>query len=351
MAAITVVVGAQFGSEGKGAIAAHLTKDYGRHDVAVRVAGPNAGHTAYDSDGREWKLRAVPVAAVTSRTCQLHIAAGSEVDPDVLFDEIQRLDKAGHGVTGRLTVHPSATMIERKHLNDEASLGLVGRIGSTGKGIGAARSARIMREARTFEHYAQDQLGFGASSHLLSAHGPFDLADLGRVLVEGTQGYGLGLHTEFYPHVTSSDCRAIDFLAMAGIFPWSTYGGGFRIVVVARMNPIRVAGNSGPLEGETTWEALGLPEERTTVTNKVRRVGAWDSELVHNAIAANGGGDYSPVVELALTMWDHHRPEEYGKTRLNAESLSDLSAMEDTFETNIRLVGTSPTTVAEVNLL
>ena len=63
-----------------------------------------------------------------------------------------------------------------------------------------------------------------------------------------------------------------------------------------------MAGNSGPLKGETSWEELGLEPERTTVTNKVRRVGDWDPELLEEAIRANGGGGWNSGVSLAVTM-------------------------------------------------
>jgi adenylosuccinate synthase len=151
MTNLTVVVGAQFGSEGKGAIVGHLARSFGVHDCVIRVAGPNAGHTAYDDAGREWKLRAVPVGAVTNPHCELHIAAGSEVDLDVLASELNELDAAGHRATERLTVHPSATILTSEHRATEGAAGLIGRIGSTGKGIGAARADRIMRRAITFE--------------------------------------------------------------------------------------------------------------------------------------------------------------------------------------------------------
>jgi adenylosuccinate synthase len=128
----------------------------------------------------------------------------------------------------------------------------------------------------------------------------------------GVQGYALGLHAGFYPQCTTSDCRAIDFLSMAGISPWDPKHAGpgrpmdLKVWVVARVFPIRVAGNSGPMAGETTWAELGLPEERTTVTKKVRRVGAPDWGLVRQAVVANGG---PPVVRVALSMMDQFYPE------------------------------------------
>lgn len=345
MATITVVAGAQFGSEGKGAICGWLgERQVDESDIAIRVAGPNAGHTVYDSEGRVFKFRALPVAAVTSSVCQLHIAAGSEIDPEVLLSEMNQAVEAGHRIDGRLSIHPSATILTPRHREAENLLGLVNTIGSTGKGIGGARADRIMRRADTIS-------ALPTFKPYLSEDGPFDLRDAGKVVVEGTQGYGLGLHTRFYPQVTSSDCRAIDFLSMAGISPWAEYVSNLRIILVARVYPIRVAGNSGPLKGETTWERLGLPQEHTTVTNKVRRVGEPDWELVGEAVAANGGGDWHANIDLAVTMVDQMFPSCANKTdqlSLDHEVMKYLAEVEDITECNVRLVGTGPKSLVEL---
>jgi adenylosuccinate synthase len=351
MTNVVVVVGAQFGSEAKGAITALLCKDLDHRDENIRVAGPNAGHTVYGEDGREWKLRTIPVGAVASRTCQLHIAAGSEVDPIVLVRELKELDEAGYRASERLTIHPSATILWQKHHALEAELGLTGRIGSTGKGIGAARADRIMRRAVTWGDYASVYGGW--AEKLTGPDGPLDLDGVGTAVIEGTQGYGLGLHTRQYPQVTSSDCRAIDFLAMAGISPWGQRVDDLKVILVARTFPIRVAGNSGPLLGETTWADLGLPEERTTVTNNVRRVGQWDSELLHEAIAANGGGDWGDTVQLAITMLDQLFPEDAGKTSfgdLSEAARAWLLDVQDEAETDISFIGTGTRTHFETDL-
>jgi len=344
MGKLTVVVGGQYGSEGKGAISAYLSRQLGRGDVAIRVAGPNAGHTVYDQLGRQYKLRQVPVAAVTS-TCRLHIAAGSEIDMHVLDSEVTQLDADGYRVRERLQIHPSATIIEPHHPQREQLDGLPHAIGSTGKGIGAARADRIMRRAKIAAQIPSVPGTLGWDDHE-----PFGVAGDRHLLIEGTQGYGLGLHHDNYPAVTSSDCRAIDFMAMAGVSPWDTCCDELNIWVVARVYPIRVAGNSGPLRGETTWEALGLPEEHTTVTGRVRRVGEWDSRLVAGAVAANGG---SPGVKLALTMLDQKFPEVAGITdweRLcqHPDPLDFIYWVEDEVQAKIGLVGTGPRSVVEV---
>lgn len=345
MRELTVVVGGQYGSEGKGAVVGHLARSLTRNDVVIRVGGPNAGHTVVDSQNRTWKLRQIPAAAPVS-DCQLAIGAGSEIDLTVLFDELAQFDKAEIDLSGRLTIHPAATILTTDHQIREYDMAMTRRIGSTGKGIGAARGDRIMRTALTADQY-RDSSGF-ALPHIGSYRDSF--ASHPHVLIEGTQGYGLGLHTEQYPFATSGDCTAIDFLAQAQIMPWSTDLDRMTVWVVARANPIRVAGNSGPLFGETSWAALGLPEERTTVTNKIRRVGTWDARLVREAVAANGG---HPVVRLALTMLDHRFPKIAGITteqELNEhfDVMQWIERVEEECNALVGLVGTGPSTMVEI---
>lgn len=363
---LIVVSGAQFGSEGKGAVVDHLSRPgrVGDKVVVVRVAGPNAGHTVYgvcpanckytddhmfDTEwiGHPWKLRAVPVAAVSNPKAELVVSAGSEVDLDVLREEVVALNNAGYNVSNRLVVDTQATVLEPRHIEIERESDLVKRLGSTAKGIGASRADRIWRSARLFGDVANE---WGDLSYVMPDTGQVLVGYLNQgytVIIEGTQGYGLGLHAGMYPQCTSSDCRAIDFLAMAGVSPWHPTVGEFEVWLATRVRPIRVAGNSGPLKGETTWQELNLPVERTTVTNKVRRVGAWDGELVRKAVAANGG---SPVVRLGVTMADTMFPHLSG---LNGEwweqseevrqPLADFlrEVREDT-RADIGFIGTSP---------
>jgi adenylosuccinate synthase len=344
MSKVSVVVGGQFGSEGKGAVAGHLSQGDDYSVIGVRVAGPNAGHTVYGNgpDGEDnyaWKLRTVPVTAVTNPLSTLIIAAGSEIDFDVLRSEIDALDKAGYNASDRLFIDREATVIDDKHIRIEQTNTMHERLGSTAKGIGAARAARIMRTA---ELYGGDV----DTTEMLndSLNSPFN-----HIIIEGTQGYGLGSHAGYYPFCTSSDCRAIDFLAMAGISPWHAEVTELDVWVVARTHPIRVAGNSGPLLGETNWEQLGLPEERTTVTNKVRRVGKFDPELVAEAVRANGG---APTARLALTMFDYVFPHLAGATIVTQEDeevVSYIKTIQHMTGASVALVGTSPTTMAALN--
>lgn len=345
---VTVVVGGQFGSEGKG----HMTAQFCREGpvAAVRVAGPNAGHSVIDPrDGHRWALRCIPVAAVVNPEARLIIAAGSEIDPEVLFDEVDRLEASGISVRRRLFIDGQATVIHPQHRVDEK--GLTDRIGSTGKGIGAARAERIMRRGQLWESFADNHRG-----DLLRV--PTDTAQMlaswlgtGRdVVIEGTQGYGLGLHAGYYPYCTSSDCRAVDFLAMAGITPWAPWVKKVETVVVLRTFPIRVAGDSGPLADETDWETLHaesqghIMPELTTVTQKVRRVGRWDAELAARAIDHNGGRR----ARVALTMFDYWFPELFGVTdasQFEKPHWDALVQLSREIGADICWVGTGPSTM------
>lgn len=305
---LSVVVGGQFGSEGKGHLVAWLSKQStpnGEPPIVVRVAGPNAGHSAVDDNGITWALRQVPVAAVSNPDARLFIAAGSEVDFDVLLHEILQLDDAGFHVSSRLTVDPNATWLTAAHRLKESE-GSTAKHGSTGKGIGEARSDRALRKAFQVKDWYESEPSYPPFHMEPTAQILIEELRRGaHVIIEGTQGYGLGVHSEFYPFATSSDCRAIDFLAMAGISPWVVDKPD--VWVVIRPYPIRIAGNSGPLKDETTWEELGLPSELTTVTRKTRRVGGWDAGLVRDAVRANGGN-----VKIAFCMADQVVPDVAG---------------------------------------
>jgi adenylosuccinate synthase len=117
------------------------------------------------------------------------------------------------------------------------------------------------------------------------------------------------------------------------------------VVLVLRAHPIRVAGNSGPLLGETTWAAVakqaGLPEgyqELTTATRKVRRVGTFNPEIVKRAIAAN-----NPTM-IVLNHFDYVDPA-VREGRASVPALNFLRRVEEDIERNVDLVGTGPGTL------
>lgn len=110
-------------------------------------------------------------------------------------------------------------------------------------------------------------------------------------MIEGTQGFGLSLlHGGYWPNATSRDTSAAGLLSEAGLSPLDVDD----VTLVLRYHPIRVAGNSGPLLNETTWEQVQRLSGRvdrlieyTTVTKKVRRIAQFDPELVRRAIEIN----------------------------------------------------------------
>ena len=320
---IHCIVGGQFGSEAKGHVAAQLAHQYRNREartVLVRVGGSNAGHSAVDDNGVVWALRQIPAAAVVDREAKLVIAQGSEISVDVLLSEIDALDDAGFNVSGRLFIDPSATIVEQTHVDQEAGSDLNARVGSTAKGIGAARADRIMRKATTainnsdVSEWCYDTARFIALEH----YNPTP----SNIIVEGTQGYGLGMHTGFYPQSTSGDCRNVDLLAQIGFIPLDpSRPRDIHTWIVFRTYPIRVAGNSGALFNELTWEQLSartdgyIQPERTTVTKKIRRIGEWDAQLASQAMKANGGAN--DFIHPCLMFTDYLAPQLHKETQFD----------------------------------
>lgn len=314
MSILEVIVGTQFGSEGKGHVTAQRVAQLMSNGIEVwnvRVAGPNAGHCVIDpSTGYKYAFRALPVGAAFGAKCV--IASGSEIDLDVLESEMRLIELNGRTID--LYVDGQATVLTHEHIKQEQDSDLNAKAGSTAKGIGAARADRLWRTAKIVDQDPEairriNALGgtIGNTQDLLTQVAEYREK---AIVIEGTQGYGLGLHAGHYPQCTSSNTRATDFLAMAGITPWHQGVELFGVWGATRVYPIRVAGNSGSLKGETSWDELGLDKEYTTVTKKERRVGEWDGPLVRNAVRANGVG----VTMLALTMSDQKFPELAGKT-------------------------------------
>lgn len=288
---VSIVVGGQFGSEGKGKVSLELVRMSTERRIAVvRVGGPNSGHTGYDRAGQKYALRQLPAGAV-DRNVDVIFPAGSYIDVEVLMSEIEELDYP----TDRIFISPYANIITAQQKAWEVEAGLTSRIGSTGSGVGAAIMAQVAREASNFPLQRHDAAHCGALESFLC-----DTTELmrswldaeGRIIIEGTQGFGLSLYDGgYWPKATSRATTAAAALAEAGLSPVDVDN----VVLVIRSYPIRVAGDSGPLAGETSWEAISASietdadlREFTTVTKKLRRVGQFESSVVKSAIACNG---------------------------------------------------------------
>lgn len=280
---VSVVFGGQWGSEGKGKTSYYFSKILGA-SVAVRVGGPNSGHVIVKENGDREAFQILPVASVLEGvTCVL--PAGSYIDLGILNDEIKRSGITKH----RLKIHPNAVVIDQSNMLQEKEDRLNQRIGSTESGTGMAVISRIKRnsaavlarECPSLQEYLCDTIDF-LRSELLKRH---------EIVVEGTQGFGLSLlHAREYPFVTSRDTSASAFISEAGLSPFDVKN----VIMTLRAFPIRVAGNSGPLPLETSWDEVtriagsSVPIiEHTTVTKRIRRVAFFDSEVVKRSITAN----------------------------------------------------------------
>lgn len=280
---VTVIVGGQFGSEGKGKVAHFLAREMEAR-VAIRVGGSNSGHTVVDPHGNALILRQLPTASILPNvTCVL--AAGSYINTEILLAEIERTGLE----SGSLLIDPHAVVITEAEEQQEREGPLRQRIGSTQSGTGAAvlkRASRmgdvtLAKNDERLKPFVRPVIPFLRSL----------LIDKQRVIIEGTQGFGLSLlHSPYYPCVTSRDTTAAGFLSEVGLSPLDVDD----VVMVLRAFPIRVGGNSGPLPEEISWQEVtaesGSTEsiiEHTSVTKAVRRVARFHPDVVLEAVMTN----------------------------------------------------------------
>ncbi len=299
---VDVIVGGQYGSEGKGNVAFFLASEY---DILVRVGGPNAGHKV--PLPTPFTHRLLPSGTRANESAHLVIGPGATLDVSVLLAEIADCSVE----SDRLTIDPQAMIIQDHDVAAEAAL--VGVIGSTGKGGGAAAARRI-----TDRHPVDGRSPVALAGDLPElrpyvkpASDVLDAAYRGsrRVLVEGTQGTALSIYHGQYPFVTSRDTTTAGCLAEAGIGPHRVR----KVVLTARTYPIRVESpsgeTSGPMSQEITYEEVAtrsgieLDElkatEKGSVSNKQRRIGEFDWQLLRRAAELNSATD------VALTFTDY----------------------------------------------
>jgi adenylosuccinate synthase len=327
---VDVIVGGQFGSEGKGHIASYLSREY---DVLVRVGGPNAGHKVYLEDG-PYVHHQLPSGTLRNSSAQLVVAPGAVLNAELLLKEAREC-KVDHE---RLSIDPQAMIIAPKDM--KAELGLTERISSTGQGVGVATARRILDRGKTV------RLAKDTKELLPFVRDTWEVLEQAykrgaRVLLEGTQGTGLSLYHGIYPFVTSRDTTVGGCLSEAGISPSRVR----KIIIVCRTYPIRVqnpeGGTSGPLSQEINWEDISdrskipLPKlktsERTSTTNRERRVGEFDWALLRKTSALNGPTD------IALTFTDYLDP-----INVDARRYEQLSEDTIRFIEEVERVGAAP---------
>ncbi|KAA2236761.1 adenylosuccinate synthase [Salinarimonas soli] len=329
-----VVVGAQWGDEGKGKIVDWLSS---QADVVVRFqGGHNAGHTLV-IDGTVYKLSLLPSGIVRPGKLSV-IGNGVVVDPWHLVEEIGRLREQGVAITrDNLRVADNATLIlplhrELDHFRETANATL--KIGTTKRGIGPAYEDKVGRRALRVVDLADPELLRLKIERLLAHHnalrrglgiGEVDAAALHaelvevapkvlpyadtvwslldgerragrRILFEGAQGALLDVDHGTYPFVTSSNIVAGQAATGSGLGPGAV---GY-VLGIAKAYTTRVGEGPFPTElFDEIGEAIGSRgKEFGTVTGRKRRCGWFDAVLVRQTVRTSG------IDGIALTKLD-----------------------------------------------
>ena len=337
--AVTVVVGGQFGSEGKGKVAQYLAAEQ-RAAAVVRVGGSNSGHTGFSPSGERMILRHLPTAALLPQGLCV-IGPGSYVDVHLLLDELRKTQLP----LERLAIDYRALEITPDDIAAEARDCKLEEIGSTCSGTGAAVRRRVERKARSRGGLAATAVRDRVVDTTTILR---ELLDQGeRVIVEGTQGFGLSvLHSPHYPFVTSRDTSAAGAISEAGLSPLDVD----QVVLVLRAFPIRVGGNSGPLPNEVTWETIRQEsgarwdlDEFTSVTGRLRRVARFDPEIVCQAIAVN------QPTHVVLNHIDHVDAAAAELSSLTDRSRAFMADVEREIGHSVDLAGLGPSAFVETS--
>ena len=331
-----VVVGSQWGDEGKGKIVDWLSE---QADVVVRFqGGHNAGHTLV-IDGVTYKLSLLPSGVVRPNKLSV-IGNGVVLDPRALIAEIARLKEQGVAVTrDNLRVAENATLILPLHqeldVAREKASGK-GAIGTTGRGIGPAYEDKVGRRAIRLMDLADLQMLNGKIDRLLAHHNALrrglgmseieprtvydELAAVApkvlpfmdsvwllldekrregrRILFEGAQGALLDIDHGTYPYVTSSNTVASQAATGSGLGPNAI---GY-VLGITKAYTTRVGAGPFPTElpeGDPIGDGLGQRgREFGTVTGRRRRCGWFDAVLVRQTVRTSG------IHGIALTKLD-----------------------------------------------
>ena len=234
---VDVMIGGQYGSEGKGNIAAHIAPEY---DYLVRVGGPNAGHKVY---GKPVKTFHHLPSGTDRCEAKVLLGPGAVINPESLIKEIAMCQLSQE----RLAIDPQAMIISPSDISTEVDE-LQSTISSTAQGVGRAEARRInergvdedgqkgcvlARDVDALKGYVQD------TKEILD----HAFSNGEKVLIEGTQGTSLSLYHGEYPYVTSRDTTVSGCLAQSGVAPKRVR----RVLMVCRTYPIRVGGPSGPM--------------------------------------------------------------------------------------------------------
>lgn len=279
---VTMIVDLQYGSTGKGLIAGYLAET--RHpDVVVTANMPNAGHTYINSNGRKWVHKVLPNSIVSPKLKFVLIGPGAVISIERLLYEVSMSQDILHGV--KVLVHPNTVILQKRHKAGEVLSDLTTNIGSTAQGSGSAVIDKINRGVDCRPLLARDVLPSCGLDDYLAGLQQYRriIDDAEYIIAEGAQGYSLGINQRFWPYCTSRECTPAKFLSDMQI-PVGLLGD---VIGCARTYPIRVGGNSGPCypdQEEIEWSDIGVEPEKTTVTNRERRVFTFSNRQIAEAI-------------------------------------------------------------------
>lgn len=314
--AATLVLGVQYGDEGKGKLVDVLAE---QAELVCRVqGGNNAGHTIW-VNGEKIVTQLLP-SGILRENCEIGIGAGVVVDPLVLRDEIKKIKEQGYDITPeRLHVDYRASVILPYHKNMDLKRELersknTTKIGTTGRGIGPTYASRAYREGPRIAEIANPELfkkwlktnpylaeglegkvldEFLETCELLRPYMK-DLAMIAnnrlsqgaRVLLEGAQGAMLDVSFGTYPYVTSSNLVAGSCAGGLGIPPWKITD----VIGVIKAYSTRVG--NGPYPAELTGSFADELRERGhefgTNTGRPRAVGWLDLVALRYLAKVNG---------------------------------------------------------------
>lgn len=336
---VDVIVGGQYGSEGKGQVAAYMAPEY---DLLVRVGGPNAGHTVWQ-DPAPYTFHHLPSGSNSNSRAELAIGAGAVINVKTLLKEIADCQVE----RDRLFIDPQAMVITDADIAAEKRYR--DTMGSTAQGVGQATARRILdrdrrRSACTIAENVKELTPFVRPvTEALDRHFRTGSA----VMLEGTQGTGLSLFHGRYPYVTSRDTTVAGCLADAGISPSRVR----KVVMVCRTYPIRVespkGATSGPMSREIDWRDVShrslvpLPELRktevTSTTKRKRRVSEFDWALLRRSASLNAPTD------IALTFADYLDIRNRRASRVEQLSKDTVQFIEE-----VQRVATAPVSLISV---
>ena len=329
---VCIIVGAQWGDEGKGKIVDMLSEQ--ANIVARYQGGANAGHTIV-FDGKTYILHLIPSGILHPAT-QCVIGNGVVIDPVALMEEIHMLEGMGISIEGRLHISHKAHLIMPYHkMMDAAREKQAGSIGTTGRGIGPAYNDKALRIGiRIVDLLDREALGEKIRTNLaeknqilralydvepldvdamIDEYVAFDtqidpyltdtttllnnaLKDGKHVLAEGAQGALLDLDHGTYPFVTSSNPTSGGACTGLGIPPTSITS----VMGVVKAYSTRVGNGPFPTELEDATGELLRAEghEFGATTGRSRRCGWLDVPALRYSIMVNG------ISEIALTKLD-----------------------------------------------